>query len=62
MKPAPLYVLEYYQGGRLMETIGLNQPMTRSVMRFRQSELRRTTHKTGELIPVCINFKELKAN
>lgn len=54
-RPNPLYVLKYYQGKTLMETIGLNNPMPRAVMRWKMKELRRTTHKTGDLIPECIN-------
>lgn len=58
MKPNPLYVIEYYQGKSLVETIGQDDPMPRSVMRWKQKELRRTTHKTGILIPVCINKEQ----
>lgn len=58
MNPSPLYIIEYYQGNTLVETIGLNNPMTRTVMRWKQKELRSTTHKTGILIPVCINERE----
>lgn len=57
MKPNPLYVIEYYQGKSLVETIGLDKPMPRTVMRSKINLLRRTTHKTGELIPVPTNIK-----
>ena len=54
MRPRPLFVIKYYQGKLLQETIGFNgtqKPMTRSQMRLKMDELRRTTHKTGILIP-----------
>lgn len=44
-------MLEYYQGKFLQETIGKDNPMSASKMRYKTDLLRRTTHKTGVLIP-----------
>ena len=41
--------------GRLIETIGREQPMPRALMRWKVKQLRDTTHKLGELIPVKAN-------
>jgi hypothetical protein len=63
MRPRPLYVIKYYQGKRLQETIGFNgtqKPMTRTQMRLKIDELRRTTHKTGMLIPKQTNREVCK--
>jgi hypothetical protein len=51
IKPAPKYVIKYFQGLFLQETIGENKPMSAATMRWKLKELRRTTHKTGTLIP-----------
>lgn len=65
MRPRPLFKIEYYQdkGKKLVETIGYNgtqNPMTRTQLRLKIDELRRTTHKTGMLIPVQTNREEIK--
>lgn len=55
-KPNQLYVLEWYPDGvTLKETIRKDDPMPRSVMRWKMKELRRTTHKTGSLVPKPID-------
>jgi hypothetical protein len=54
-KPIALYVIKYYHGLILKETIGLDKPMTRGNARWKANQLRRTTHKTGILIPEPVN-------
>jgi len=55
LKQPPLYFIQYFQGKRLIETIRQSQPMSRTTMKHMIQELRRTTHKTGQLIPVRWN-------
>lgn len=66
MRPRPLFKILYYQdnGKRLVETIGFNgtqNPMTRTQMRLKIDELRRTTHKTGILVSKQTNSQYGKA-
>ena len=51
----PMYYLEYRNGGKLLETIGKDTPMSKVLMRWKVKQLRGTTHKLGELIPVKAN-------
>lgn len=51
IKPATKYVIKHFQGLFLQETIGKDKPMSAATMRWKLKELRRTTHKTGILIP-----------
>lgn len=65
LRPRPLFKIEYYQdkGRKLVETIGFNgtqQPMTRTQLRLKLDELRRTTHKTGILVTKQTNKEECK--
>ena len=49
-KPIKHYVIDWYMGGNLIETINLNRPTNKFITKSKIKELSKTTHNIGKLI------------
>jgi hypothetical protein len=54
MEKNRLYVLLWIVGGQIKETIGLSNPMKRTVALWKKKRLESSTHKVGILIPKAV--------
>jgi hypothetical protein len=55
MKRPARYYIAWYNGKKHMEDIRKNNPMPYATAKWTIQQLRSTTHKTGELIPIRAN-------